>query len=280
MPQYEVGSHLLASICYDLPRSVRSISPEELKAWGASYYESLEIARQNLTEAGFSYAKVGDGLYISATGDSYDASRILLTEFIRSLEVKGEHIAMVPNRDMLLVTGADDDEGLEAMVTLAEQAAENPRPLCSTPLVLDGDQWNDWMPSRGHQLFDRFRLLELKFLYQEYGQQKELLDKLYQQQGIDRFVATFAAASDKAGDNDVFSYCVWSEGIETLLPQTERVMFYRPDAAEELAASAPWSRVQKVVGHLMSEVDLYPRRFLVTGFPNADQLAQLDRHAG
>lgn len=276
LPQYEVGSHLLASLVYDLPRSVRSISPEELENWGTSYYEAIEIATQNLIESRFSYAKVGDGLYVSSTGDSYDASRILLTEFIRSLEVQGDIIAMVPNRDMLLVAGADDDQALEAMITLAEQAVEGPRPLASTPLRLVGDDWVDWMPSRGHQLFDRFRILELKFLYQEYGQQKDLLDRLYQQQGIDRFVATFSAASDKEGDN-LFSYSVWTAGIESLLPQTERVMFFAPSEgdAEKIVASAPWHKVEKIVGHLMSDVDLYPRRFLVNDFPSAAELEQL-----
>lgn len=278
MPQYEVGSHLLASIVYDLPRSVRSISMEELESWGASYYEALEIATQNLTEAGFHYAKVGDGLYVSATGDSYDASRVLLTDFIRSLEVQGEVIAMVPNRDMLLVAGSDDDLALEGMVSLAEQAVQEPRPLASTALKLVGDDWVDWMPSRGHQLFDRFRVLELKYLYQEYAQQKEMLDKLYETQGIDRFVASFSAASDN-DDENVFSYSVWSQGVETLLPQTERVMFFAATPGEEkqIVASAPWHKVQKLVGHLMSDVDLYPKRFLVTDFPSEVELSQLGK---
>ncbi len=279
MPQYQVGSHLLASIVYDLPRSVRSISTDELTGWDTSYYEALEIATQNLLEEGFAYAKVGDGLYISATGDSYDASRILLTEVIRRFEVQGEIIAMVPNRDMLIVTGADDDEGLEAMISLAEQAAEAPRPLISSPLRLDGDEWVDWLPSRGHPLFDRFRLLELEYLYQEYGQQKEMLDKLYAQQGIDRFVATYSAM--QAEQEGPFSYAVWSEGIETLLPRTERVMFFRPpadgDGDGEIVAHAPWHKVEKIVGHLLSSADLYPQRFLVNGFPSDEELAALGK---
>lgn len=276
MPKYEVGSHLLASIVYDLPRSVRSITVEELEGWGTSYYEALEIATQNLMEAGFQYAKVGDGLYVSAVGDSYDASRVLLTDFIRSLEVQGDIIAMVPNRDMMLVAGADDDQALEAMVALAEQAVQEPRPLASTALKLVGDDWVDWMPSRGHQLFDRFRVLELKYLYQEYAQQKEMLDKLYEGQGIDRFVASFSAASDN-DDENIFSYSVWSKGVETLLPQTERVMFFDPGhpGEDKVVATAPWHKVEKLLSHLMSDVDLYPKRYLVTEFPSEAELRQI-----
>ena len=75
----------------------------------------------------------------------------------------------------------------------------------------------------------------------------------------------------------MFSYSVWTEGAETLLPQTERVMFLRPsnDENERIVANAPWHKVEKIVGHLMSDVDLYPKRFLVTEFPSASELAKL-----
>lgn len=279
MPQYSVGSHLLASIVYDLPHSVRSISKDEIEGWDTSYYETLEVAIQNLLEEGFAYAKIGDGLYVSATGDSYDASRILLIEFIRRFEVQGDVIAMVPNRDMLIVTGSDDDDGLEAMISLAEQATEGPRPLSSSPLRLVGEEWVDWLPSRGHPLFDRFRLLELKYLYQEYAQQKEMLDKLYSQQGIERFVASYSAMEEES--EGTFSYAVWSKGVETLLPQSERVMFFRPPAngegPGEVVAAAPWHKVERIVGHLLCDADLYPKRYLVSDFPSDEELAALGK---
>ena len=63
------------------------------------------------------------------TGDCYDASRLLLLDTIRQFRVKGDYIAMVPNRDTLIVTGAEDADGLKAMVGLAKDAVQKPRHL-------------------------------------------------------------------------------------------------------------------------------------------------------
>src|SRR5436853_346163 len=50
----------------------------------------------------------GEGVYISATGDNYDASRLMMLDLVRKMPVRGDYIAMVPNRDTLVITGSDD----------------------------------------------------------------------------------------------------------------------------------------------------------------------------
>jgi len=85
--------------------------------------------------------------YVSATNDAYDASRLLLPEFVRSLEVKGRPVALVPNRDTALVTGDDDLEGLKIITRIADEALDGPRPLSGLPLVFENDEWADWEPT-------------------------------------------------------------------------------------------------------------------------------------
>jgi hypothetical protein len=58
---------------------------------------------------------------------------------IRELEVKGDPVAMVPNRDTLLVTGWADEPGLARMAALAEDAAGHPRPVSGVSVRLEGD---------------------------------------------------------------------------------------------------------------------------------------------
>ena len=40
IPEYEIGSHLTASLVYDLPDSMRSIGKDSLDEWGVTYYEA------------------------------------------------------------------------------------------------------------------------------------------------------------------------------------------------------------------------------------------------
>jgi uncharacterized protein YtpQ (UPF0354 family) len=272
IPYEPVGDHLAASLVYDLPEAMRTISQDSLEDWGVSYYEAMEVARRNLEELEFKFAGLADRVYASVTGDNYDASRILLTELIRRLPVQGEHIAVVPNRDSLLVTGADDEEGLGILADLAEKALDEPRPMCGIPMRLAGDEWVSWMPDPDHPHYLRFRRLEVKSLYGEYADQKPLLDALHEKEGIDIFVASYSAVEKEGGE--VLSYCVWSKGIDSYLPKAQRVMFFQE--GDERVIGGEWDDVQRVVGRLMIPVeDMYPPRWHVNQFPTEAELERL-----
>ena len=157
IPEYECGSHLVASLVYDLPQTLQSVSQEQLLDWGVTYYEALEIARQNLEETPCNFAQIGDGCYAFMSGDSYDCCRLLLPSLVERLTVKGDLIAMAPNRDSLLVTGSDDELGLRIMADLAAKTLEDPRPMVPIPLRRDGDDWVDWMSPAGHPAEPSFR---------------------------------------------------------------------------------------------------------------------------
>ncbi|MFC1597100.1 hypothetical protein ACFL5Q_04060 [Planctomycetota bacterium] len=270
-PHHAVGSHLTATLVYDLPDSVRTIAETELEAWGVNYYEALEVARAQLTQDNFMFASIGGSVHCSITGDTYDASRLLLVELIRRLSVKGTPIAMVPQRDQLFLTGSDDVDGLRLILKRAEDGyREAARPLCPLPLRLDDDQWVDWMPDGTHPLYQEFRDFELKVLYGDYEEQKTELEELH---GESVFVATFAAAQK---DDRLVSFSTWSKGVPTLLPKTQRVGLVDPER-KDVVASGPWEHVQSVVGHLMKQTDDYPARYLVEEFPTDDQLAAIGK---
>jgi uncharacterized protein YtpQ (UPF0354 family) len=272
IPYQGVGDHLAASLVFDLPEAMRTISQDSLQEWGVSYYEAMEVALRNLEELEFRFAGLGDRVYASVTGDNYDASRILLTDLIRRLPVEGEHIAVVPNRDSLLVTGADDEKGLAILAELTEKALDDPRPMCGIPMRLVGDEWVSWMPGPEHPHYRKFRRLEVKSLYGEYADQKPLLDALHEKEGVDIVVASYSAIENVGGE--VLSYCVWSKGVDAYLPKTQRVMFFQE--GQEQVVGGEWEEVQRVVGRLMTPVEnLYPPRWRVTQFPLPHELEEL-----
>lgn len=267
-PHHSVGSHLIATLVYDLPHSVRTISDDELENWGVSYYEALEIAKEQLTRDNFVFMSLDDSVHSASTGDTYDASRLLLVDLIRRLTVSGTPVAIVPHRDKLLLTGSDDIDGLRLILKMAEEEyREAARPLCPLPLCLDDDQWVDWMPPEDHPLHRDFRDWELKVLFGDYENQKPQLEQVH---GDDKFVASFLAMKKDSGD--LFSYSTWSKGVPTLLPKTQYVMFVDPDE-NRVVAKGSWEVVHRIVGHLMRETDDYPLRYFVDDFPNEEQLA-------
>ena len=127
LPYEVLNEHFGVGLVYNLPDSLRFLPQEYLDELGVSFDEAMEVARQNLTKLkyGFIGLKSGEGVYLSASKDSYNPSRLILTDIIRRLRVKGDPIAMIPNRDSLIVTGADDEAGLAAMVAMVKDGLKS-----------------------------------------------------------------------------------------------------------------------------------------------------------
>ena len=283
-PQQPIGDHLALSLVYDLPQAMRSIIQEDLDQWQVTFYEALEAARRNLEQMGnVAFASLqghaGEGLYISATGDNYDASRLVMLDLVRKMPVRGDYIAMVPNRDTLVITGSEDAAGLEVMCKLGEESFDKPRPISTVALRLEGDSWESWLPSLDSPAFAKFHELRLRTIGMEYNDQKELLDQIHQQTGEQVMVAPFSALQDKKSGR-ISSYSVWSQGISSLLPETDDIVLLRADPTAdkvEVAAAGSWQRVREIAGDLMQPEGTYPERYRVHEFPSSQQLAAIGK---
>jgi hypothetical protein len=287
VPQQIIGDHLALSLVYDLPQAMRSIGQDDLERWGVTFYEAVEAARRNLEQVGnVAFASLqgeGDGgVYISATGDNYDASRLILTDLVRKFAVRGDVIAMVPNRDTLVVTGSEDDGGLAVMTKVAEDSFEKPRPISTVALRLVGDDWESWLPPRESPHYAKFHELRLRTVGVEYNDQKELLDQIHETTGEDVFVASYSAVQHKESGK-ITSYSVWAEGVLSLLPETDDLVLVRgnPQADDiQVVASASFEQVREIVGELMQPAGLYPERYRVREFPTTQQLAAIGKRGG
>jgi len=277
-PHKVLAEHLAISLIYDLPESMMQVQQAKLSVWGVTFEQALDAAVDNLREISKQpFTMPQPGVWASPYRDNYDTSRLLLTDLIRDHSVKGEPVATVPNRDTLLFTGSDDMIGLENMLALAEAGLAQPRPITAIPFLLAGETWQPYLPNdAGHPLYQKFRLAWVKSIGMEYNDQKGLLDTLHQKTGQEIFVASYLAMQMK-DTGEIVSYAVWSKGAATLLPRTDLVHFFIPtgENAGNIAASADWGSVMRVVGDLLEPQGLYPERYRVKRFPSEEQLRLL-----
>src|SRR5205814_3351220 len=122
-----------------------------------------------------------------------------------------------------------------------------------------------WLPDANSHGHARLHELRMRTVGMEYNDQKELLDQIHQQTGEDLFVASFSAVKLKDSGR-VTSYSVWSEGVDTLLPETDDVILLRPQPAANnvsVVAAGSFQRVRDVVGELMEPMGTYPERYKV-----------------
>lgn len=271
-----LGEHLLTTIVYDLPESMQTIPPNQFEIWDVSSYAAWEIAIDNLAERTRAMAKIGDHMVSAVSGDNYDANRLFLVDRLREMGMDGDLVAMVPNRDTLYVTQIHDPVGLKMMAELSDATLQNePRPMSPFPLQHVDGEWVDWHPPVNHVLYPKFQEMRARYLQGEYAEQKALMEKLHEVQGeYAPFVASYSVLQKKDSE-EILSYAVWGEGVDTLLPEADRVVFMKaPDVNEGFV---PWSRVREVMGSEMEEVpDLYPKRFRVREYPSPEQIEEME----
>ena len=107
-----ISDDLIVALVLDFPQSVRYVRESEAAGTGQGFDDLLEIALANLYERteGELY-ELGDEqtgkMYILATQDGYDATRILLSPMLERLaaRVRGELVIAIPNRDFFVAFG-------------------------------------------------------------------------------------------------------------------------------------------------------------------------------
>lgn len=278
-PHSPIAEHLAVGLVYDLPEAMVMLQRDQLDTWGISYYEAVEAAQTNLSELEAAFASIENQIYVSATEDHYDASRLLVPDLVRELEIKGQPVAMVPNRDCLLVTGTEDSEGLQLLANLARESLKRPRPLSGVTFSLQGDEWSPWLPPDDHPAAEQLGALRVESMSRDYADQRSVLQQWCEIEGDSAIVSDFCITQGRR-PRQLHSYCVWPIDQGTcLLPRTDRVFFDAKDSKKPRRStdlpSAPWERVVEALGDRMQLEEFYPTRFRVRDFPSLVELSDL-----
>ncbi len=267
-----VGDVLAMSLTRDLPTTIEEVTTDQLATWGVTYERAHEVAMANLARrSDGTFEGIAEGVLTSPWRDNFDVSRMLLVARMRELPTKGDPVVIAANRDHLLVTGADDADGLVGIAAIAEEILAQPRPLSGCALRLDRDgRWSPFLPPAGHPAHLPLYKLSASSWIDAYGEQKSLLEALHEKDGDDVFVATHSAVvSGETG----FSYAVWGEGVDSLLPHADYLMLASQSGG--VPVRIPFARALAVASHLLEPVELYPPRWRARTFPDEATLRRL-----
>ena len=270
-----IAPDLAMGLVYDQPETFRWIRQADLSSWGLGFNDAIGIATENLRRRSASdFERLGAGTYRSPWRDSYDASRLILLDRIQNLDVRGRHVAIVPNRDTLLITGSDDASGLNLIVKEAIAALHAPRFMTGAAMTLSGEEWVPYLPASDSPSRHDFKGLRDVTYRDAYAAQADLLRKL----GGDAFVAKYMVGINKR-TGEPLSVCIWTQqSVPVLLPRTDRICFVDADLPIEnggLMAGGHWDDVVAVVGDLMHPQGLHPERYLVERNPSPEQMRAL-----
>jgi len=279
-PYHAIGEHLGLMLVYDWPDAVMWLGQGELRKWGVTFNAAIEIARQNLeTLAPPVLTSPRPGLYVSRTGDSYDATRLILVELIRELPVRGSPIAIPANRDTLIITGSDDEEGLAAMAETAAEAIKQPYSIAPLAFRLDGDDWVSWSPGPEHSQHAAFKTLELDHLGNAYARQERRLKGICSK-GEQEFCfpgAFWVGRNTETGVPSSLSI-LNQPTMPMSCPKADALSICRAPSENiqrEDICVVDWDDALAILGDAVQPLETYPERYLITEFPTGTKWQRL-----
>ena len=278
LPHQVLGEHFAVSVGIDYPTVVADVTSQELDKWHTSLEVLMPIALKNLRAMSTEpFQQPRPGVFVSPWRDSHDPARLLLTDVMSKLPVKGNPVAAIPNRTSLIITGSQDAPGLDELITLTKMGLKDPRPLSSFLITLENGVWVPFHPAPGSPLSTQLSVLSAQARLGSHAEQKEIFTKT--QQHADYFIATLNAVQ-APGTGEVITVCSWTEGVPSLLPMTDEIALVvlsadlKPEKTK--VTRIPIATVKREVGHLLEPMPgLFPPRWKVERFPTEEEISRM-----
>jgi hypothetical protein len=214
-----------------------------------------------------------------AANDSYEPSRLAAPGFLASFagKVRGNPVAIIPDRSRMLITGDGDGHALARLARSAEAefraAARSISPAVYTasadgavqPLHLASDHPEHFLVERGHRVLAA----------SSYAEQQQRLEKQFERDGIDIFVASLGLFADKV-TGETKSWATMPEGVDSLLPEADVVFLAGGEDEGKWQAMVPWSLLFEFAPECLDLApDHDPPRWRTVAWPNDTTIAKL-----
>jgi hypothetical protein len=279
--------NLVVEVVYDHPSFVSFINTGTIEEWGVDADTLFATALENLKKSykhrrtqsannslslkalGFKEVEGCRGLYTDLDDDWFCPARILIPEWIRSLDVSGDPVVMVSHCGHILVTGSDNANGLLMMATMTMKIREMEGAVSTIPIRLTPQGWQAYQPDPAHPAYPLLKELYTVEIAGCYHHQKQIIEPNYP-----GFVATCSVCGL---EGTAMTTCVWGgNGLTGILPKTDFVAFISGYVAKGTSGGVllfvPWDAVAEIVGHHLQPTAYSPPRFHFSGFPSDEEM--------
>jgi hypothetical protein len=253
-------------LMYDFGPYLAQVMPDTADVWGQPEDALFARATANLaTLTRPTWQPLGDGIFRIASEVSFEESFALVSPVFDSLPVHGDAVVAIPNRGVLLATGSDMPAGLARLIAEAQRSMqEEPWPMSAVLLRRAGGRWQPFEPAA--ELAAAVRTFGLVSLAGIYSEQQQALEKHFEKNGLDIYVARFDVMNARSEPGALHSWCSWAEGVPSLLPKTDVVILGRRDESFP-PLIAGWDVLERICGRYLQPTGEVPPRFRVDSFP-------------
>ena len=248
-------------------RAVASLTQSDLEKIEMDWDQAHKLAEKNLSDLPAQAWLEADGIFASSNYDDFDCARIVYNQDL-PIGVKIEDVvAFFPSHSVCVLTDKPNPENLTDMIGYGQESAIDHRPLSYNLFVYRSGKWVVWRPEETHPGFKIVNRQTLIARSEDYSEQKYFLDRKFEENGTDIFVASLMALENDTGD--VYSVSVILNDIEGWIPQADKYVFMQAsgDSMEGKSEEIPLAEVEglfKKAG-ITTVPNLVPVRYDLTG---------------
>ncbi len=274
IPHRVASDELAFELVLDAESACMTLMDSHYEELGKSLDELWSIARDNLYRISVgAYRELSPGLYMSPFEDSHDASRLLLPDLLRDMNVRGALVAAPIRPQLVLFCGKDDAESILKIAEISLQEMQSGgRTVTGVIFELRDDAWRPLELDPSHPAYWPVRRNRVVDRAVNYNDQKELLEETHEKEGRDCFVGSVQVFAQK--DSPVtWTSAIWGEGIsDALMPVTDVITFAFND---KRLVQVLHDDVLNSMGHRLKPEGSALVRYHTTTFPTEAELASL-----
>jgi hypothetical protein len=272
---WPLAGDLIVQLMFDRGQSLAHVQEDLADTWGQNLESLKTRSLGNLAALPRpQWQPLGEGVFQVVSDVSYEESFLLVNAVVDALPFASSAVLMPTNRGILLSCDGSDQNALRTMLAHAERCLrENPWPMGATMLHREAGQWREFIPT-GELAGLHGSLIRLSSAI-TYNEQQVALQKYL---GDDIFVGTYSLLRRGDGPDSLRSWSSWTKDVPTLLPQTDLVILGRPrtDGKHDMLM-VTWSALMDCCGGRIKQTAERPARFMVDGFPSAEEWQVLAR---
>lgn len=277
LASHAFGTHLLITLVQHHKPGHEFLIERTLEAWNVTFAQALEVALANLfSKSKQPFQPIGPGIFAASYKDGFDAARIFLLNRFSDCSLKGDPVALLPERDTLLFTGSEDYDGLAAIFEMTKNI--NPVGLLTSPFVLQGNQWHVFSVPGTHPAANEIASRNLMDMIMIGNQQSLVMERQLKRQNRSLIPMPIRAVQYE-GEPHVTSIVHWVEEFPNpvLLPWAQQLAFIRKAAEGQQAVwnIVDFDSAREKLPDVFKAMGTYPERYLAEKFPSEEQLLQL-----
>jgi hypothetical protein len=276
-PHVNVTDDLWGMLGYETEDQFLRVDGTALTKWNVSFDDAWRAAISRFAaKAVTPMATATSGLREVRYGDGNDSARLLVPQRLPLAGLNGDPVFAAPRKDLVLLVGADDLAGLEALTTHLNEEWKHGAESLRLVRIHDGKTSAFDVPVT-HPLHVRLAFLKAAAEQRDEELQREQLRARLGNGDDAPFVATPKRIRHTKTGAEV-TFVVHTEQTPTVLTRADYVVFRRVDLVGKTVttlACGPWDTVFRMMKGRWKETPLRPSRWLANEIPAPAELKRL-----